>query len=93
LPQEAGRIANDKLQKFLKPHGYAPCKVTHGLWKHRHSDLIFTLAVDDFGIRYTKTSDAKQLMNTLRQIYRVSKDWSGKHYVGHTLKWDYPMAR
>jgi hypothetical protein len=72
LPQ-AGRIANDKLQKFLKPHGYEPCKVTHGLWKHRHSDLMFTLVVDDFGIRYTKTSGAEKLMNTLRQIYRVSE--------------------
>jgi hypothetical protein len=51
LPQ-AKRIANDKLQKFLLPHGYVPCPITAGLWKHLHSNLMFTLVVDNFDVRY-----------------------------------------
>jgi hypothetical protein len=38
---------------------YIPCDVTPGLWKHTDSDLMFTLVVDDFGVRYTNKSDVK----------------------------------
>jgi hypothetical protein len=50
LPQ-AGRLANDKLTKFLAPHGYIPYVHTHGLWRDTKSNLMFTLVVDDFGVR------------------------------------------
>jgi hypothetical protein len=50
LPQ-AGRLANDQLVKFLQPHGYAPCKFTHKLWKHDTRKIYFTLVVDDFGVK------------------------------------------
>ena len=51
LPQ-AGKLANEQLQAVLAPHGYVPCPITPGLWKDTHSDLMFTLVVDDFGVRY-----------------------------------------
>jgi hypothetical protein len=54
LPQAAGRLANEKLRTFLEPHGYVPCNVTPGLWKCLNNNLMFTLVVDDSGIRYTK---------------------------------------
>ena len=57
LPQ-AGRIANDQLVAFLKPHGYTPCPLTHGLWRHHTRDIVFSLIVDNFGVRYTNRSDA-----------------------------------
>jgi hypothetical protein len=50
LPQ-VGRFAKEKFCKFLEPHGYVPCDVTPGLWKCLHNDLMFTLVVDDFGVR------------------------------------------
>jgi hypothetical protein len=56
LPQ-GGKRANDRLRKFLAPFGYVPCPVTPGLWKHLHNDLMFTLVVDNFGIRYTNKQD------------------------------------
>jgi 4-hydroxy-3-methylbut-2-enyl diphosphate reductase IspH len=34
LPQ-AGRLADDRLQIFLKPHGCSPVNITAGLWKHK----------------------------------------------------------
>jgi len=49
LPQ-AGRIANDHLQKLLLPHGYHPCHHTPGLWQHTTRDIRFTLVMDDFAV-------------------------------------------
>jgi hypothetical protein len=35
LPQ-AGRLANQLLEKRLKPYGYSPAPHTHGLWRHNN---------------------------------------------------------
>jgi len=88
LPQ-AGRIANDQLVAFLQPHGYTPCPLTHGLWRHHTRDIVFSLVVDDFGVRYTNRADADHLIATLRTAYEVSLDWTGSRYCGLSLKWDY----
>ena len=88
LPQ-AGRLANDQLVAFLQPHGYLPCPLTHGLWRHTTRDVVFSLVVDDFGVRYTRQEDADHLIATLKSAYEVSVDWTGARYCGLTLKWDY----
>jgi hypothetical protein len=88
LPQ-AGKLANDQLVQFLAPHGYAPVPLTHGLWKHHTRDIVFTLVVDDFGVKYTKRCDAEHLINTLEKYYKVSTDWTGARYCGLTLHWNY----
>ena len=88
LPQ-AGRLANDQLVALLKPHGYEPCPLTHGLWRHKTRDIVFSLVVDDFGIRYTSRDDADHLIATLKQFYEVSLDWTGSRYCGLSLSWDY----
>jgi hypothetical protein len=88
LPQ-AGRLAYEQLRKFLEPHGYVPCTVTPGLWKDLNSDLMFTLVVDDFGVRYTNRKDVEKLINTLKLEYKCSSEWEGDRYIGLTLKWDY----
>jgi hypothetical protein len=91
LPQ-AGRLANEKLRTFLEPHGYIPCAVTPGLWKCVHNDLMFTLVVDDFGVRYTKKSDVEELLAILQLEYKLTTDWAGTRYVGLTLDWDYEQG-
>jgi hypothetical protein len=88
LPQ-AGRLANDQLIKFLAPHGYHPAALTPGLWTHMSRDILFSLVVDDFGVRYTSQADADHLLATLQQHYQVSVDWAGTRYCGLTLAWDY----
>jgi hypothetical protein len=88
LPQ-AGRIANDQLTAFLAPKGYTPVPITPGLWCHDKSDLVFTLVVDDFGIKYTNPQDVHDLMTALKELYKVSEDWTGGRYCGLTLDWDY----
>jgi hypothetical protein len=47
------------------------------------------LVVDDFGIKYTKEQDVHDLMTTLKELYKVSEDWTGGRYCGLTLEWDY----
>jgi len=88
LPQ-AGRIANDHLQKLLLPHGYHPCPHTPGLWRHNTRDIRFTLVVDDFAVRYTNRDDALHLLSALREQYQVTEDWDATRYCGLTLAWDY----
>jgi hypothetical protein len=88
LPQ-AGRIAYDRLKEFLAPHGYAPLAHTPGLWRDTNTNLVFSLVVDDFGVKFTDKRDADRLTATLQQLYKVSTDWDGQRYCGLTLEWDY----
>ena len=89
---QAGRIANDRLTKFLEPDGYVPVKHTPGLWKHKTRDIRFTLVVDDFGIKYTNRADAEHLISTLEKHYKVATDWTGAKYCGLTLDWNYALG-
>jgi len=89
LPPHAGRIAIDALIASLAPHGYHPCALTPGLWKHDHSDITFTLVVDDFGVRYTDRRLVETFLALLQQKYELKADWHGTRYCGLTLEWDY----
>eukprot|EP00978_Attheya_sp_CCMP212_P040657 scaffold224285_cov28-Attheya_sp.AAC.1 len=40
LPQ-AGNIAHDRLTKVLEPWGYAPAKITAGLWTNKTRPINF----------------------------------------------------
>ena len=84
LPQ-AGKIANDLLQKRLKKAGYHQCQYTPGLYKHTWRPVTFTLVVDDFGVKFVGDQHANHLKNTLEKYYDVTVDWSGSKYIGITL--------
>ena len=88
LPQ-ASKLTNDALIKYLAPHGFVPCTVTPGLWRDTTSDLMFTLVVDDFGVRYTDKATVDRLLNVLQQAYKCSTACTGSRYVGLTIAWDY----
>ena len=51
LPQ-ARILANNQLTKCLEPKGYHQCRHTPGLWRHKWRPILFSLVVDDFGIKY-----------------------------------------
>ena len=72
--KQAGKIAHDDLKKYLAPYEYHPVEFTPGLWKHKQSNLTFTLIVDDFGVKFTNVPQAKHLIDTLRRKYEVSID-------------------
>ena len=85
LPQ-AGKF---QLVKQLDPHGYAPCRHTPVLWCHKWQPILFSLVVENFGVKYVGRDHAKHLMNTLQQYHTLKTDWAGTLYFGITLKWDY----
>ena len=60
---QAGIIAHEALKEHLKPYGYAPEKITQGLWTHKDRDINSTLVVDDFGIKYRNKKDAHHLIS------------------------------
>jgi hypothetical protein len=91
LPQ-AGRLAYDKLKAHLAPYGYHPAARTPGLWTHDTRRTVFTLCVDDFGIRYSSQDDAQHLINAIQSEYKTTIDWSGSLYCGITLDWNYEQG-
>ena len=64
LPQ-AGLLAYQKLTKHLAKAGYRPTKHTPGIWTHNHRPIAFSLAVDNFRIKYTNKANAEHLLATL----------------------------
>jgi hypothetical protein len=81
-----GILANKLLKERLQPHGYKECEHTLGLWRHCTQALMFTLVVDDFGVQYTKLSNAHHLLAALKQHYEaITMDWTGSLFCGITL--------
>jgi hypothetical protein len=79
--KEASILAYDQLKEHLALYGYAPVRFTPGLWKHNTRRMTFTLAVDDFGIKYFPKEDADHLFAALHDKYELTKDWSGTSYI------------
>ena len=64
LPQ-AGILANNQLTERLEPKGYYQCRYTPGLWRHKCRPILFSLAVDDFGIKYAGKEHADHLIASI----------------------------
>ena len=45
--------------------------------------------MDDFGIKYESQDDTQHLIAALQKFYKITIDWTGKHYCGLTLDWDF----
>ena len=87
--KETGIIAFNRLVENLAPMATTRIKHTPGLWPHDTRHIMFTLAVDDFGIKYFKHEDALHLFNALRNNYTITIDWTGTHYCGLTIDCHY----
>jgi hypothetical protein len=87
--RQAGLLANQLLQKRLKPFGYYPARQTPGLWLHNTKTPAFSLVVDAFAVKYVTTADAHHLCNALLRHYEITTDWNGTVYSGITLDWNY----
>ena len=87
--KQAGKLASDLLKTYLSKYGYTLVPRTVSLWKHDKKSIMFTLVVDDFGVKFTKKKDAEHLMESLKDIYPITVNWTGNKYLGLTLTWDY----
>jgi hypothetical protein len=67
--KQAGILANQLLQKRLKPFGYHPARHTPGLWLHATKPTAFSLVVEDFAVKYVIDADAHRLHNALLHNY------------------------
>jgi hypothetical protein len=61
LPQ-AGRSAQEILIYILAEAGYSMDNNIKCLFKHTSRNIMFTLTVHDFGIKYTKEEDLNHLV-------------------------------
>ena len=82
-------LAYKQLKTNLDKFGYHPIPHSVGMWKHKTRKTMFCLCVDDFGIQYHSRADADHLINALKSFYHITIDWSGKHYCGLNLDWNY----
>ena len=62
---------------------------TPGLWYHDTCPILFTLEVDNFGVKYISNDNVKHLIARLKTIYTLTEDWTGDLYCGISLGWDY----
>jgi len=88
---EAGILANKLLKSRLIKAGYYECQFTPGLYKHVWRPIMFSLVVDDFGVKCQGMQHARHLKKALEKHYEVSVDWEGKLFCGVTLDWNYDM--
>ena len=88
LPQ-AGTLAQELLEKRLNKRGYYQSKIVPGLWLHKWRPVQFTLVVDDFGVKYVGREHAQHLIDTIREHYDLTEDWTGSKYIGIQIDWDY----
>ena len=87
--RQAAVLAYNYLSSLLKQAGYTPIVGSLGLWKHQTRKTLFSLCVDDFGIKYYTKDDVDHLLSAIEKQYTAKVDWTGRHFLGFTLDWQY----
>lgn len=59
------------------------------MWTHTNCPILFSLVVDNFGIKTVGKQHANHLLAALCDLYAITINWTGSKYLGLTLKWDY----
>ncbi len=68
----AGILTNKWLRCKLVPFGYYKSTYTLGLWWHKTQSIMFTLVVDNFGVKYDNKSDVDHLIATIKKDYSLT---------------------
>jgi hypothetical protein len=87
--EEAGKLAQDRLYEHLAAAGFHLVPNHTGLLQHDTRPIMFSLVVDDFGVKYINRDDVEYLASTLKQLYDITMDWSGSKYLGITVDHNY----
>lgn len=86
LPQ-AGLLAQQRLITHLASEGYHQTDTTC-LFRHVTNGTVFSLVVDDFGVKYTNMDGVNHLIQTLQALYTITIDWTGSKYLGFSIDFD-----
>jgi hypothetical protein len=87
LPQ-AGKLAQDRLLTHIAKFGYFPVPHTPCLFRHESRPIMFSLVVDDFGVKYSGADHLQHLIDTLHELYELHIDIDGAKYVGLDIAFD-----
>jgi hypothetical protein len=79
LPQ-AGILANKRRCRKPTQFGYYKSTNTPSLWCHESKLIKFTLVVDNFGVKFINKAYVDHLISSIKQMYKVTKDWTGNSY-------------
>ena len=66
--KQASRLAFDNIVKLLAPHVYLTVQESPGLWKNKNHVTMFTLCIDDFGIKSNSLDDEHHLLNVIKNF-------------------------
>ena len=61
--------ANNHLTEHLEPKGYYQWRHNPGVWRHKWRLILFSLVVDDFGIKYVGKEHADHLIAAIEENY------------------------
>ena len=75
--KESGVLANKLLKEQLSTYGYYKCNYTPVLYKNFWRTIVFSLVVDDFGVKCEGIQQAKHLKESLDHHYEVAMYWKG----------------
>ena len=85
--KQAALLAYQTLSTILKNADYQPLPATLGLWRHKTLPTLFSLCVDDFGVKYYNMDDINHLKNAIETHYTCKVDIKGRNFLGFTLDW------
>ena len=83
--KQADRIAIDGLKAHLAKFGFAPVPRTPTLWKNDTKPIFFSLVVDDFGVKYTRTENSDHIIQALQKLYTISIYLTGSLFCRLTI--------
>ena len=83
--KQVGGITNNRLKAHLAHFGFAPVPRTPALWKHDTKPILFSLVVDNFGVKYIGQENFDHLIQSLQKLYTISIDWTGSLFCGLTI--------
>ena len=90
---QAWLLAYIEVIKHLKLHSYTRVGFTSGLFRRATRDTLFSLVVDDFGVKYTAKNYALYLINTLKKKYPSITIYSSDIiFLGIQLDWEYNIC-
>ena len=86
---QSGRLAKDLLTECLPFKVYFQCTQIPLIWIHKLYPILFSLVVENFGVKYVSKEHSDHLISDIKELYPVAEDWVGRLYYSITLNWDY----